>query len=238
MFLAFFSMLTLFFMFYLTESITAEKPCFNIKYSKKSINCDPKNQYYKFHNKSNLNDLEVVMDFVIENDHLNTQSFQTIEDNYSNYLKETTDKSVNLTKAYQDEIALWNDYFYSNTTMANITETSLPKFITQLIQFNNIDVPLKYSKVKENYVRSFEYEIKSYQLFLDYLKANNSIANKLSIDFLSTALIYETNARNAFIEANKNSSFPTDKENNINQQPLQKQLFISNIKIEQYVSNL
>ena len=52
--------------------------------------------------------------------------------------------------------------------MAKITETFLPKFIAQLNQFKNTDAPAKYSKVKENHVKSFASEIKIYQLFNDY----------------------------------------------------------------------
>ncbi len=106
---------------------------------------------------------------------------------------------------YQDEIALWNNHFYSNITMAKITETFLPKFITQLKQFNNTEAPAKYNIVKKNYIKSFENEIQSYKYFIDYLKTNNSTANKLSNDNLSAALNYETIARNAFVEANNNS---------------------------------
>jgi hypothetical protein len=136
---------------------------------------------------------------------INYRLSSTTSDNYSNYLRTTTDKSVNLTRAYQTEIALWNSHFYTNTTMAKITDTFLPKFITQLNQFKNTDAPAKYSKVKENYVKSFASEIKSYQLFDDYLKTNNSTANKLSNENLTAALNYETMARNAFVQANNNS---------------------------------
>jgi hypothetical protein len=136
---------------------------------------------------------------------INYKLSSTTTDNYSNYLKTTTEKSINLTKAYQSEIALWNSHFYTNITMAKITETFLPKFITQLNQFKNTDAPAKYSKVKENYVKSFASEIKSYQLFDDYLKTNNSTANKLSNENLTAALNYETIARNAFTQANNSS---------------------------------
>ena len=127
------------------------------------------------------------------------------KDTYPNYLKEITGKSINLTSSYQDEVALWNSHFYSNTTMAKITETYLPKFITQLNQFNNTEAPTTYSKVKENYLKSFANEIKSYELFDEFLKTKNSTANKLSNDYLSAALNYETIARTAFTEANNSS---------------------------------
>ncbi len=170
---------------------------------------------------------------------INYRLTSTTQDNYSNYLKSATDKSVNLTRMYQDEIALWNSHFYSNITMAKITETFLPKFITQLKQFNNTEAPAKYNIVKKNYIKSFENEIQSYRYFIDYLKTNNSTANKLSNDNLSAALNYETIARKAFAEANNISNTPTDKENNSNhQQVLQQHLVTSQDKIEQYLSNL
>jgi hypothetical protein len=135
----------------------------------------------------------------------NSESNKISIDEYSNYLKTTTDKSVNLTRAYQDEIALWVNGDYSNATMANITETFLPKFITQLNEFNNTDSPEKYDKVKENFVKSFENEIKSYQFFKNYLITNNSTKNELSTDYLSKALEYETMARSYYTQSNNNS---------------------------------
>ncbi len=137
---------------------------------------------------------------------LNYRLEQAASNNYSNYLQTTTDKSLNLTRSFQSEIALWNDHKYSNETMSKITESYLPKFIAQLDQFNKTSAPAKYSKVKENYVKSFDSEIKSYRLFDIYLKTNNSTANKLSTDYLSSALTFETIARNAFTAANNGSS--------------------------------
>ncbi len=124
-------------------------------------------------------------------------------DMYPSYLKDVTDKSVNLTRAYQDEVALWNSHFYSSKTMANITEKYLPKFFTQLQLFNNTKAPDKYTFVKDNYIKSFENEIKSYQYFMTFLNTNNSTANKLSNNYLTNALNYETIARSAFINATK-----------------------------------
>lgn len=145
---------------------------------------------------------------------------------YANYLQSITDKSVNLTRAYQDEIAIWNAHQYSNTTMSKITEAYLPKFISQLYQFNSTISPIKYSKVKENYVKSFECEIKSYQFFDIYLKSNSAIANKLSTDFLSLALTFETTARNAFaqITSSSSSNGNTNSDNNTSNQLLFYQL--------------
>ncbi len=137
---------------------------------------------------------------------LNYRLEQAASNNYSSYLESITNKSLNLTRSYQNEIALWNDHKYSNATMAKITENYIPKFIAQLDQFNKTSAPAKYSKVKENYVKSFDSEIKSYRLFDIFLKTNNSTANNLSNDYLSSALTFETIARNAYTAANNGSS--------------------------------
>jgi hypothetical protein len=159
------------------------------------------------------------------NNYFSLQKIDENNDTYANYLKAITDKSVNLTRAYQDEIAIWNAHKYSNETMSKITEAYLPKFIFQLNQFNNTLSPFKYSKVKENYVKSFECEIKSYQFFDIYLKSNSAKANKLSTDFLSLALSFETTARNAFaMITNSSSNGNTNSDNNTSNQLLFYQL--------------
>jgi hypothetical protein len=53
----------------------------------------------------------------------NDSKISTAKDNYLNYLKTTTDKSVILRSAYQEEIALCNSLFYTKATMAKIAET-------------------------------------------------------------------------------------------------------------------
>ena len=124
---------------------------------------------------------------------------------YSNYLTETTDKSVELTRQYQDEIGLWNQGNYTNTTMAKITDSFLPKFINQLNEFNGTKAPEEYNIVKDNFVKSFASEIKSYELFREYLITNNSTKNELSTDYLSDALTFETIARNGFAQLNNST---------------------------------
>jgi hypothetical protein len=69
-----------------------------------------------------LKDVKSLTNFILENG----SKISTAKDSYLNYLKTTTDKSIILIRAYQEEIALCNSHFYANTTMAKITETFLP----------------------------------------------------------------------------------------------------------------
>jgi hypothetical protein len=226
----------------LPKTIQAQKPCcFEVKESEIKLIHDKENNYHSIlfnHFICHINNIQGLFSMV-KDDPLDSQATRNLESNYSKYLTATVDKSINLTTTYQEEIALWDHQNFSNTTMAKITETFLPKFVTQLNQFNNTEAPIKYSKVKENYVKSFANEIKSYEFFYDFLKTNNSTANKLSLDCLSAALTYETIARKDYIEANNSSAVPpTNKENNINQQTLQQLLVTTNNKIERHVSIL
>ena len=124
---------------------------------------------------------------------------------YSNYLTQSTDKSVELTRQYQDEIGFWIQGNYTNATMAKITESFLPRFINQLNEFNGTKAPEEYNTVKENFVKSFASEVKSYELFREYLITNNSTKNELSTDYLSDALTFETIARDAFAQINNST---------------------------------
>ena len=197
----------LFCLSYIMESIQAFPFCkVNVKETvTNNILCD-KNQNQKINHDKFIDNIYTNETIRITSNSHNTSSIMYQEQNYKNYLENVINNSVNLTRSYQDQIALWNDHKYSNTTMAKITEDYLPKFISQLDQFNKTSAPTKYSKVKDNYVKSFDSEIKSYRLFDIYLKTNNSTANKLSTDYLSSALTFETIARNAFTAANNGSS--------------------------------
>ena len=231
-------MLSIFLELNLSKSIQAQKPCcFKIKEVKIKLIYDQRIEYHSILFNPSLNHVDDVKAISeVKGDPIDSQMTRDLESNYSNYLEATVDKSINLTKTYQDEIALWNHQNFSNITMAKITETFLPEFVTQLNQFNNTKAPTKYSKVKENYVKSFANEIKSYECFYDFLKTNNSTANKLSIDYLSAALNYETIARKDFIESNNNSAVPpANNDNNINQQTPQQLQVATSDKIKQYL---
>lgn len=131
-------------------------------------------------------------------------SSKSLSDPFLNLFIITNKKSANLTSQYNNEILLWQKGNYSNSTMAKITENYLPRFITQLNDFNSTQVPIKYYKIKENFVKSLGEEIKSYDLFRDYLLTGNSTKNALSTDYLSKSLEYEELAFKEFNNANKN----------------------------------
>lgn len=131
----------------------------------------------------------------------NFKSGPNPDNGYAEYFLKIDKNAVNLTKSFQDEIARWNLGDYSNLTMAKITENYLPKFILQLNEFNNTPPAQKYLKAKQLLVSSLSNEIKSYELFKDYLLTNNATKNDLSTNYLSNSLEDEALAFKEFRSA-------------------------------------
>jgi hypothetical protein len=129
---------------------------------------------------------------------VNIKSVQTTQDEYANYFASVTQSSVNLTRAYQDQIGLWQLGQISNGTMAEITNQYLSNFTAQLNEFNQTAPPEAFIKTKENLLSSFANEIKSYEFFRDYLLTGNITKNDVSTEFLSRALEDEALAFEAY----------------------------------------
>ena len=115
-------------------------------------------------------------------------SVQTTENDYANYFATFTQSSANLTRAFQDEIALWQLGTVSNETMAELTDTYLVNFTKQMNEFNQTESPAAFESAKNSLVNSFNNEIKSYQYFKDYLLTGNETLNEISTNFLSKSL--------------------------------------------------
>ena len=116
------------------------------------------------------------------------KSGKTSQDQYANYFVSVTEKSVNLTRAFQNEIGLWQLGQISNVTMAEVTDNYLKNFTSQISDFNETESPEIFRSAKENLLNSFANEIKSYEFFRDYLLTGNVTKNDISTDFLSQAL--------------------------------------------------
>jgi hypothetical protein len=126
-------------------------------------------------------------------------------DNYANYFASVTLESVNLTRAYQNEIASWQLGQISNNTMVEITDQYLNNFTTQLNEFNLTESPNSFKNTKDSLVSSFSNEIKSYEFFRDYLISGNQTKNDLSTEYLSKALEDETKSFKLYQEVLNNT---------------------------------
>lgn len=129
---------------------------------------------------------------------VNIKSVQTSQDEYANYFASVAQASVNLTRAFQGQIGLWQLGQISNGTMAEITNQYLSNFTAQLNEFNRTATPEAFVKAKENLLSSYANEIKSYEFFRDYLLTGNVTKNDVSTEYLSRALEDETLAFKAY----------------------------------------
>ncbi len=138
--------------------------------------------------------------------YVNVASVQTTQNDYANYFATFTQSSANLTRAFQDEIGLWQLGGVSNETMAELTNTYLVNFTKQMNDFNQTESPAAFESAKINLVNSYNNEIKSYQYFRDYLLTGNKSLNNVSTNFLSESLKDEAMSFKSFKEVTNKTS--------------------------------
>ena len=95
--------------------------------------------------------------------YVNVASVQTTQNDYANYFATFTQSSANLTRAFQDEIALWQLGTISNKTMAELTNSYLANFTKQMNEFNQTESPPVFESAKNSLVNSFNNEINTLQ---------------------------------------------------------------------------
>jgi len=138
--------------------------------------------------------------------YVNVASVQTTQNDYANYFATFTQSSANLTRAFQDEIGLWQLGSVSNETMAELTNTYLVNFTKQMNDFNQTESPSAFESAKISLVKSYNNEIKSYQYFRDYLLTGNESLNDVSTNFLSESLKDEAMSFKSFKEVTNKTS--------------------------------
>lgn len=138
--------------------------------------------------------------------YVNVASVQTTQDDYANYFASITQGSANITRAYQDEIGLWQLGEVSNKTLAELTNNYLVNFTNYMNDFNQTEAPAAFESAKNSLVNSFHNEIKSYEYFRDYLLTGNESLNEISTNFLSESLKDESMSFKSFKEVTNKTS--------------------------------
>lgn len=99
---------------------------------------------------------------------------------------------------YQNELAKGKESINNNMTIVNKTDeyiNKLEKIISLAKEYNIQEV---YKPLLTSYINSLQNEIESYIHYKNYILTGNSTENKLSLDFLSKALNYESEAIKEF----------------------------------------
>jgi hypothetical protein len=99
---------------------------------------------------------------------------------------------------YQSEISFLNQSINENETMINTTQGYIDN-LKEIISFaKKTTVQQDYKPVLNNYIDSIENEIESYVHYKEYIITGNLTENKISMDLLSKAFNYETEAINLY----------------------------------------
>ena len=95
---------------------------------------------------------------------------------------------------YQSEISFLNQSINDNETMINTTQGYIDNLKEIILFAKKTTVQQDYKPVLNNYIASIKNEIDSYVHYKEYLVTGNLTENKLSMDLLSYAFNYETQA--------------------------------------------
>ncbi|HET9806944.1 MAG TPA: hypothetical protein VFP49_08560 [Nitrososphaeraceae archaeon] len=101
---------------------------------------------------------------------------------------------------YQNELAKGKESINNNNNMTIVNKTNeytgkLEKIISLAKEYN---IQEEYKPLLKNYINSLQNEIESYFHYKNYILTGNNTENKLSLDLLSKALNYETEAIKEF----------------------------------------
>jgi hypothetical protein len=95
---------------------------------------------------------------------------------------------------YESEISFLNQSINDNETMINTTQGYIDNLKEIILFAKKTTVQQDYKPVLNNYIDSIDNEIESYIHYKEYIITGNLTENKISMDLLSKAFNYETQA--------------------------------------------
>jgi len=95
---------------------------------------------------------------------------------------------------YQSEISFLNQSINHKETMINTTQEYIDNLKEIIVSAKKTTVQPDYKPVLDNYIDSIANEIESYIHYKEYIVTGNLTENKISMDLLSKAFNYETQA--------------------------------------------
>ena len=95
---------------------------------------------------------------------------------------------------YQSEISFLNQSINDKERMINTTQEYIDNLKEIIVSAKKTTVQPDYKPVLDNYIDSIENEIESYVHYKEYIVTGNLTENKISMDLLSKAFNYETQA--------------------------------------------
>ena len=113
-----------------------------------------------------------------------------------NFIINLFDQVNNLSNSYQNTLdnQNYNQSIDNNLTLARETDEYINSLETIIADAKKYNLQDEYKPVFNNYIDSLQNEINSYAHYKNYLLTGNNTENTLSIDLLSKAYDFETEA--------------------------------------------
>jgi hypothetical protein len=108
------------------------------------------------------------------------------------------DNVNSVSNEYQNELAKEKESINNNMTIVNKTNEYIDKLEKIILLAKEYNIQKDYKPLLNSYINSLQNEIESYIHYKNYILTGNNTENKLSLDFLSKSLIYETEAIKEF----------------------------------------
>ncbi len=117
-----------------------------------------------------------------------------------NFIINLFDQVNNLSNSYQNTLENENQSFNNNLTRANETDEYIDNLERIIADAKEYNLQEEYKPVFNNYINSLQNEINSYTHYKNYLLTGNNTENTISMDLLSKAYEFETEAIKDFNE--------------------------------------
>ncbi|HET8856450.1 MAG TPA: hypothetical protein VFM28_02870 [Nitrososphaeraceae archaeon] len=108
------------------------------------------------------------------------------------------DNVNSVSNEYQNELAKEKESINNNMTIVNKTNKYIDKLEKIILLAKEYNIQKDYKSLLNSYINSLQNEIESYIHYKNYILTGNNTENKLSLDFLSKSLNYETQAIKEF----------------------------------------
>ncbi|MGE3858642.1 MAG: hypothetical protein AB7F53_01495, partial [Nitrososphaeraceae archaeon] len=111
-----------------------------------------------------------------------------------NFIINLFDQVNNLSNSYQNTLENENQSFNNNLTRAYETDEYIDNLERIIADAKEYNLQEEYKPVFNNYIKSLQNEINSYTHYKNYLLTGNNTENTISMDLLSKAYDFETEA--------------------------------------------
>jgi hypothetical protein len=135
--------------------------------------------------------------------HLQSKNNQETLDSSKDFIINLFDNVNKFSNEYQKELDKQKELINNdknNRTLINNNNEYISNLSKVISLAKNYNVDEEYKTVLDHYINSLQNEIESYRHYNNFILTNNNTENKLSLDLLSNALNYETEAIKKFKE--------------------------------------